>query len=238
MLSGFRLPISMGRRHDGDMFKKIRSAISKIPAADALVTALQNFGLWKWLMLIFATFTTACWAAWVWLTSALPYWAISLLGLFVLAMVLIILHQGIALCRRVFAEHLDQAKVGTELVKLGEDINKSVFEYIQTRARFTSKLTPGDDQSPVERWYNQQEDSTDLARSISSAYGARILAATMTLHQLQIKIPFHLSRMDGGNINGLASYFGAVGNLLREGKISIAQNKDAALDFTISSMIR
>lgn len=196
----------------------------RIPFIESLISFVGQLGLSGYIQAAGAVMIAVFWAGWGWLESHLPHWGVALLFLVILTVVVFFINQGIELFRKAKAEKIDIDKLADELIAISDQITRTVNDYIRDRERLSA--APEEENSGRIAWERRIREGEHLTRHVSEKYGSRIMAATLLLSKLDVKIPFHLSHMSEHTIMGLASYFGAVGHLLKSGNISAAQSLD------------
>ncbi|MEF2546760.1 hypothetical protein VQ045_06295 [Aurantimonas sp. E1-2-R+4] len=174
---------------------------------------------------------------WGWLESALPYWAISMLFLASLCLLLIAFNFGVDAVRKITANRIDHGAAADDLISLSDEMVRAINDYVRERALRQSG-TNTDDADPHAAWQRSVLEGNLLVMYIGEKFGRRIMAAVIVLKRLEIHLPFHLSHISQHNVMGTASFFGAVGQLIKSGNLSVAQKMDDQTDWDISNLIR
>jgi hypothetical protein len=214
---------------------RLRKLFKRIEGFEILRSFFDQWGITKLIASGAGIMIATLYAVWSWLDSHLPLWGIGLVFLGTLALFLVIANYGVDLYRKGKAEKLDHKKIGEGLVRLGDDMLGAFNEYVQTRQMHRAGLQMTD-KTPHERWEDNIREDGDVTRFIAQKFGPRVSATVMILHKLDIKIPSHLTHISGREIPNLASYLGAVGNLIKEGNISAARGIDDHTAWMISGL--
>jgi len=212
------------------MFKWLR----KIPFIEAFISFLGQIGLTQYVKAGFALMGAALWYVWGYLESNLPHWAIGLIALAAFGLMLFLFNQGVETYRKIKSDKVDTSYFADELIEISSGMSRAVNDYIRDRDRLSPKVV-----SPTsnrEIWERNMHEGQMLTRHISEKFGPRIMAATILMGELEIKIPFHLSHMHESNIMGLASFLGAVGHLLKSGNIAAARGLTDDTGWALSNL--
>lgn len=220
----------------------IKAIFKRIPYLEAVISFLQQLGLWQFVLYGLAVMSAGLWALWGWIESNLPYWAIGLLFLVALAISLFAIKHAIEIYRKISAERLDHEAIGDDLINLSDEMTRSISDYLRERTlrqRETGEVVPPyNPEQARQRWEKDRKDEEIFRRHIGERYGRRIMAAVILLKKLDISLPFHLSHFDEQSIMGTASFFGAVGQLIKSGNISVAQKIDDNTSWMLAGLVR
>lgn len=215
----------------------IQNIFKKIPYFEAFRAFLEQWGMWGPLLSLLGVAMSIALAAWGWIESNLPVWGIILLFLGTACLVLILFNAGVEAYRKISAERLDHEKIGKDLQALSQEMARAFNDLIQDRERRGANSQDNTPEGTRESWEMRVREGQFIAKRIGERFGSRIVASVLLLKKMEIELPFHLSHLDEHTILSLASYFGAVGELVESGNISVAQNLDSKTAFRISGMI-
>lgn len=219
------------------MFKKI---INRIPFLESLRSFLDQWGIWGWLVTLWWLFLATGVSAWAWLTSNLPQWAVFLVFLATLTLLLFSFNFAIDFYRKVTAERLDHDAIGGDLTRLSEDMLRFINDHIRERTMHQVRNESKQDDAAGIRivdWQRARQEGDLLVKNVVERFGHKIMASVMLLSRLDVNLPFHLSHMSEHNVMAIASYFGAVGQLIKSGNLSVAQKLDDHTKWNLSNIV-
>jgi len=219
------------------MARRLGKILKKVPYWEALRAFLEQWGIWKWIVAGAAAVFGALTAAWAWLESHLPAWGMAVLFLVVLVLIIVGANYAVELFRKVRSERIDHNKVADSLIELSNEMSRVINDYLRDQAR--RNYPPPSRESELDtrqQWQIGITEGNLLVRHVQEKFGARIMASVILLSKLGVPIPFHLSHIHSSTVMALASYLGAVGNLIKNDQLAVAQKVDDKIGWTLSGI--
>lgn len=176
----------------------------------------------------------ALYTAWSYFFADAPLYALPLIFLGAAIMVLAAIVISLHLWGVFTTEKLDEGTIGNELVELSRDMSR----WIVRAGERNPEPRSTSDTDAEEVWYARGEWDRVVSRDFADEFGPQLMAAHIILGKLGLELPFHLSHVSSSTMMGIASYLGAMGSLLKDGRIEVAREMDETHMFRLSNLVR